>query len=157
MSAAPGDHRQFASTAWFEVQVQGPAVKGGIWAVVQTVSGLQESFKTIDYYEGGQHDQPHRLPGGKQFQNVILQGVVTDGKDIYDWFSKVRPGRIKDARCQVTVTLMHQTSNGPSSIGEWLVSDAYPIRYTGPSLDRSKEAVAFEQIELVHTGIKRAS
>lgn len=152
MSGAPGDRTQFASTAWFEVHVGSET-----WAVVQSVAGLEESFEMKAWHGGGQHDDPENLPGNRLFTNVVLQGVVSDTKKFFDWFAQVKLGSVGAARKNVSIMLMHQTSGGPKVTGQWDLAGAFPVRYTAPSLDRTKETVALEKVELVHKGIKRAS
>jgi phage tail-like protein len=146
---------------WFEVQIDKPAGgvpswKSSTWFVVRSISGLVQIMDTQDVWEGGASGEYRTLPGKKHWPNLVLQGVVAkDDKSFFDWFHGVTIGKIKDSRASGHIRLKQGGNN--TAVAEWHIKEAFPIKYTGPSLDTNSALLAFETIELTHKGIERTS
>jgi len=144
---------------WFEVQFQKPKVSlpswtSSTWFVVRSVSGLVQIMDTQDIWEGGASGQYRTLPGKKHWPSLVLQGVVAKNETtFYDWFNKVKIGTIEQARAEGYIDLKHGGDNTP--VATWVLHGAFPIKYTGPTLDTHSALLAFETIELTHKGIER--
>ena len=48
-----------------------------------------------------------------------------------------------------------RTATVRQPVATWTFEGAYPIKYTGPTLDTHSALLAFETIELTHKGLKR--
>ncbi len=141
-----------AGAYWFEVEVDAPGGTGETWFIVRSVSGLGSSIEITDRWVGGASGQYTALPGKTKWPNLVLQGAVVEKKVFFDWFNKVKIGQIASARSDGTIRLKHGLDE---TVAEWNITGAYPVRYTGPTLDMHSTAVAIETIELTHQGLER--
>lgn len=112
-----------------------------------TLPNLQ--VETMDVKEGGQNEFIHKLPVRVNVGTVKLRHGITKDVQLLNWYMMVLEGKIKDATMSVTVT-MSDSMGKPIAI--WNFVDAYPIKWTGPTLKAGDNAVAIEEIELVHHG-----
>jgi phage tail-like protein len=131
----------------FFVEVDG-IVGGGF----SEVTGLQVELETQDYREGGRNDVVHRLPGPARYPaNVVLRrGLMTP--ELWAWFRAAAAGTVVRRNLSI---LMQE----PSLVAGWRWSfvDAYPVRWTGPELNASSSALAFESVEIAHRGFDATS
>ena len=141
-----------AGAYWFEVEVDAPGGTGETWFIVRSVTGLATSIDIIDRWIGGASGQYTALPGKPKWPSLVLQGAVVEKKVFFDWFKKVKIGQISGARSDGTIRLKHGLNE---TVAQWHFLGAYPVRYTGPSLDLHSATVAIETIELTHRGIER--
>jgi phage tail-like protein len=142
-----------AGAYWFEVEVDPPGGTGDTWFIVRSVSGLGKSVDiTTEVWVGGATGQYKALPGKTKWPNLVLQGAVVEKKAFFDWFNKVAIGSIGKARSDGTIRLKRGLNE---TVAQWHFHGAYPVRYTGPSLDLHSATVAIETVELTHLGIDR--
>lgn len=107
--------------------------------------------ETEDIKEGGQNTYIHRLPVRVKTGNITLRNGITHGGILLDWYLEVLNGKVKDATRQVTVT-MYDVALLP--LLTWTFRNAYPIKWSGPTLKTSENAIAIEAIEFVHHGFE---
>jgi phage tail-like protein len=112
------------------------------------VSGLQVEMETEAYREGGVNNFVHTFPKGIKHQPLVLKRGITDSYDLWDWYKEVIDGVI--SRKDVTVVLMDSSGNEKK---RWFFLNAYPIKWTGPTLKADSNTIAIESIELAHQGI----
>lgn len=111
------------------------------------VRGLEAEVEVLEYREGGMNEVVHRLPGALRYPNLVLSGGMTS-KGIESWFGDTRLGA---ARHTLTVTLM---SRAGDVVRAWSFADAFPVRWTGPTLSATTGTVAGEELEIAHGGMK---
>ena len=111
-------------------------------------SGLELSFDTYEYHEGGNNDFVHRLPGGLHYPNLILSRGLTNEDALLRWFAATQT---EAQRKEVTLTL-----TGGSVTRTFTFADAYPVKWTGPQLDAGGSDLATETLEIAHSGLKMA-
>lgn len=146
---------------WFEVQIETPKIggkswKASTWFVVRSISGLVQIIDTQDVWEGGASGLYHTLPGKKHWPTLVLQGVVAkDDKSFFEWFANVKIGTIGLSRANGHIHLKQGGNN--TALASWDFIGAFPIKYTGPSLDTHSTLLAFETIELTHQGLTRTT
>jgi phage tail-like protein len=146
---------------WFEVEVDPPAGgtpawKSSTWFVVRSISGLNQVMDTQDIWEGGASGQYRTLPGKKHWPNLVLQGVVAQQEtSFFDWFDSVQIGTIALSRANGLIKL--KQGDGTKPVATWEFVGAFPIKYSGPTLDTHSALLAFETIELTHQGLERTS
>lgn len=144
---------------WFEVSIDPPAShlpswKSTTWFVVRSISGLNKSMDTQDIWEGGASGKYRTLPGKKRWPTLVLQGVVAkNDKSFFEWFEGVTIGSIGLSRAHGTIKL--KNGDGATPVATWTFEGAFPIKYSGPTLDTHSALLAFETIELTHQGLKR--
>jgi phage tail-like protein len=140
-----GERHDAAPACWFEVHAD-----DDLWMVVQTVGGLGASWEQpLEVWEGASSYRV--VPTKKKWSNIVLKGVIVDKMAFYKWFDSVEIGKIKDARKHLSIKL----KRAGKEIASWDVMEAFPMKYSGPALDTSSQALAFETIEITHRGIHR--
>lgn len=113
------------------------------------VSGLQVEIQTHDYREGGVNDFVHKLPGPAHYpSNLVLKRGLIDAQTLWQWQRDVIQGRIE--RKNGAIVLL---DNQREERWRWNFVNAYPVKWTGPTLNASGNNVAIETLELTHGGI----
>jgi phage tail-like protein len=115
----------------------------------QSVAGLERETKTDTYREGGVNHFEHQLAGVTTYPSLTLKrGLAT--QTLWDWHQDVIDGRIQ--RKTIAVVLLDEAGN---EAWRWIVSDAYPTKWTGTELDATASAIAAESVAFVHRGVTR--
>lgn len=114
------------------------------------ISGIGVEVETMDYFEGGNNERVHRLPTRLKFQNIVLKRGVTHHAALLEWFNKTRASGVQKNWGVVKVTLM---GPGGETVRVWSFADAYPVKWTGPSLNATSSQVASETLEIAHAGM----
>jgi phage tail-like protein len=109
-------------------------------------SGLEMTVKFDEVREGGENGFVHKLPGRVEYGNLVLKRGYAKSGELFQWCLKLK-------RRKVTVQLVKQLDG--STIAEWVFDDAYPVKWSGPSLKASENAIAIESLELAHRGLVR--
>lgn len=130
----------------FLVEIEGLVVGG-----FSEVSGLQAETQVEEYREGGVNDFIHKLPKETRYPNLTLKRGITDSDVLWKWHQDVVNGKV--ARKSGYIVLLDSEGN---ESWRWNFIDAYPTKWVGPDLGADSNTVAFETIELVHNGIKKA-
>ena len=129
----------------FAVSVQGKEIKG--WFT--ECSGLTISRKLEPQPEGGVNNFVHQLPGRIEQSRVTLKHGLA-GNELWDWFQEgLYDGNV--TRKTVTIKLY---STDLKQFREWTLDQAYPVKWTGPTLNSANNEVAIETLELVHHGLQ---
>ena len=116
------------------------------------VSGLQVETEIKEYREGGLNEYMHRLAGPTRYpSNLILKRGLTDADTLIAWYQEVAPGKIN--RCNGSIVLLDMAGQ---ERWRWNFLQAYPVKWTGPSLRAGTSEVAVETLELAHNGINKA-
>lgn len=131
-----------AAGAAFMVEVLGLTL-----GTFSAVRGLEATVDVLEYREGGINDIVHRLPGAMTYPNLILTNGVTSPA-VEAWFSKTRLGADRH-----TMTLTFLDAAG-KAMRAWSFAEAYPIRWSGPTLAAGDTTIAGEELEVAHAGMK---
>jgi phage tail-like protein len=109
--------------------------------------GLSVEWDVFEYREGGLNEYSHRLPGRRKYQNIKLtRPLDKDSASVAAWISGTEgPAAGRTAQIKVLDT-------EGTTVASWSVVGVFPARWTGPSLDVDGRAVAFETLELAHSG-----
>lgn len=130
----------------FLVEIDGLVVGG-----FTEVSGLQVEIETQDYREGGLNAYIHKLAGPTRYpSNLTLRHGLADADALWSWLQDVAQGTLQ--RRNGSIVLLDDT--GQEAL-RWNFTEAYPVRWTGPSLRADSSAVAVETLELAHHGLAR--
>lgn len=107
------------------------------------VSGLDQSVQLVSYKDGtGNHFQ---MPGQLEPVTITLRrGVIPKQSQLYDWINAVTFNRVE--KKDLTISLTNET--GSELLITWNVMNAFPTKWTGPSLDATSNDVAVEEITL---------
>lgn len=123
----------------FRVEIDGIATAG--FAEVEIPDAMIE---VVEYREGTDRaSSARKLPGRVRYGNVVLRRGVAQELDLYAWFAAVRDGDLQ--RRNAAVVLQDASRE---DVRRWLVRDAWPVRYAGPTLNATGNTVVIEEIEL---------
>jgi phage tail-like protein len=113
-------------------------------------SGLSVEYEVMEYREGGNNDYVHKLRGPAKYPNLVLKRGITKEDALIEWFRRCQT---KADRMPVTVMLLGPDSK-TSSVRKWSFDGAYPVKWTGPTLNAGSNNLATESLEIVHLGFK---
>ena len=102
---------------------------------------------TEDIKEGGQNTYVHKLPVRINVGSITLRHGVTRSAELLKWYFQVLDGDIENATRQVTV-IVYDVTRKP--LATWNFRNAYPIKWSGPTLKTDDNSVAIEEIEFVY-------
>ena len=121
-------------------------------AAFSECSGLKVEVEMKEYREGGQNNFVHRLPGPVRYTNLSLKRGITYSKDFWqEWFKKISTGDFRECRRPLSIVLFDA---GGNEVKRWNISNACPVRWSGPDFKADGNAVAIETLELVHDGFE---
>ena len=135
----------------YSVEVEGLTVGG-----FSEVSGIDSTVDVIEYREGDDlYNTPRKLTGLTKFGNVTLKWGSTGTNGFLDWIYSVAPKNAAPptgmVRHNVTIKLINDAgSPGP----QWVLKNAWPVRYSVPDLNALGTEVAIETLELCCEGIE---
>jgi len=112
--------------------------------------GLEVTMKTQPIHEGGQNGYTHQLTGPLEYGNLVLKRATTLDREFFDWCAAAMKGAVQ--RRLVTVSLVAMDTH--ATIFSWTFADAYPVKWSGPSLRSGENGVALETLELAHRGLQ---
>jgi phage tail-like protein len=129
----------------FVVEIDGIAEVG--FAEVEIPDAL---IDVVEYREGSDKvSSTRKLPGRVRYGDVILRRGVTPNLDLYRWFNDVRAGNL--SRRNLVVVLLDAER---LPVRRWIVSGAYPVKYTGPDLNAKGNDVVIEEVVLTCEGVE---
>ncbi len=138
--------------------VVGVEINGEVIAEFTEVSGLEAEVDVFEYEEGGNNLFIHKLPGRVKYPNVTLKHGITDTTDLWDWFNMIMSRTVEKGKTYIdsiackNITLKLYDGSGTVR-REWHLTNAYPVKWTGPSFKADENAITIEAIELVHQGL----
>jgi phage tail-like protein len=136
--------REFGTSPRFAVEVDGTIV-----ASFSECSGLSATVRADKWEEGGVNYTTYKFPGRTEFDNLTLKHGVTDSLDLYTWFLQT----VQGLRCRKTITIKLVPQDLEGEIRSWHLANAFPTKWTGPSLQVGSNAVAIESLEFAHDGL----
>jgi phage tail-like protein len=117
----------------------------------QEVSGLDSSTDSVDYREGNDPNHVRKLPTLNKFSPITLKRGITDSDELWKWRSTVVNGKI--ARKNGSIILLDD--RGQEKL-RWNFFNAWPSKWTGPSLNATSTAVAVETLEITIESVEKA-
>lgn len=130
--------------------------RGGESGGFQEVSGLGLEINVAEYRAGKRSDNgPDKIHGTFKVPDVTLKRGVMRDDVLFDWLKEVRNGAQVDAYRTVTINLLGEDRGDP--VQSWTLSNARPIKYTGPALNGKGTDVAVEELVLACERIEMES
>lgn len=129
----------------FDVQVEGIS-----YAMFSEIKLPTLSMDPIKITEGGQNQFIHKLPNRVDVGTVTLKHGFTQQRHMLEWYLQVLKGDIT-AATRIVVISLYTTDR--SLIMTMILSGAYPIKWTGPSLQTDGNSVALDEVELAFHGL----
>lgn len=131
----------------FRVVIENGPDAASTRAAFQEVSGLGMEVTVQEYRAGNAKDNaPIKVTGTYSVPDVTLKrGVIGDLETLYNWLDEVRLGSQTALR---TVVIELQSEDHTSTVQAWKLTNARPIKYTGPTLSGTATDVAIEELVL---------
>ena len=161
-----GDYPSFGMAMRFKVSVdaikQAEGTPGtppslGLW---QSCRGLQVEMTYKPVESGGVYNQIFQLPERIKWTAVTLERAVQRNASlaVWQWLQNcmtnwtANPSDPGDFQYQtnVTITLLDYQQKGVLS---WVLQEARPVKWEGPTLNGEDKKVAIEKLTLEHQGI----
>ena len=107
--------------------------------------GIEISQEVKTLREGGNPNRVHRLAGPVAFGQLTLKRGVTQGADLWKWFSASleKPW----LRAGVTVSVLRHDK---SEWGRFVLSRCLPVKLKAPTLNARDGTVAIEEMQIVY-------
>jgi len=136
----------------FNFMVEWDGLDGNtICAGFQEVSGIGMDITVAGFQEGGDNScELLKVSGAVKTTDVILKRGLIGASELYEWFDYVRKDT-QDQLKNVTITLL---SEDRKDVMKWLLINARPMKYAGPSLNGKGTYLAIEELVLTPEGIK---
>lgn len=126
-------------------------IDGIVQAGFQECSGLDSSTDVVDYREGSDPNHVRKLPGLTKVTAITLKRGITDSDELWQWRRAVIEGRAD--RRNGSIILLDDT--GVEKL-RWNFHQAWPSKWTGPTLNATSSAIAVESLELTHEELMKA-
>jgi phage tail-like protein len=124
------------------------------------VGGLQLTVSVDEYAEGGVNGYVHRFPGRMHWPNLVFSRGLTESDNLLDWVHRTAGDGFEAAGAKLvastaSVTLLDVAG---TRLRSYEIEGAFPVRWTGPTLDTGDASALTEELEVTHTGFRsRAS
>ena len=127
----------------------------GTNAGFQEVSGLGTEIHMAEYRAGNWSDNsPIKVNGSYKVPDITLKrGVVGELALLHAWLKAVRDGG-NDKSVLLTVTINLMSEDRTTVAQTWTLTNARPMKYTGPSLTGKGTDVAIEELVLASEHIE---
>jgi phage tail-like protein len=113
------------------------------------VSGIEADVAVVDYRPGNDKAPgPRKLPGEAHFTNIVLKRGLTADLSLWEWMQKTLDGKIE--RKNISIVLLNDTGE---EVLRFNCLDAWPTKWTGPTLNGVGNDVAIETLEIAHEGL----
>jgi phage tail-like protein len=138
----------------FNVHVSGLGLNLGDWS---SCDGLKVDFKFDSVRAGGEYRGTHVLPTMVSYGPVILKRAILkpDSDVLKAWLRKVATdwentqGELKTGTT-VTINLLDVYQDAPAMT--WDLANAFPVSWSGPSMNAKSGDIATETLVLEHDG-----
>lgn len=131
----------------------GVEIQGVISGWFTECNGLSLKRGTLPHKEGGVNDRVHYLPGRVEQSNITLKRGMISGENaskLWDWFNAGLYD-CKVERHNISIILY---SSDLTEVRRWNLTDAYPVKWSGPDFKSDSNQVAIETLEIVYHGIE---
>ena len=112
-------------------------------------SGLEKTLQVEEYKEGGNNGLVRKFPSNVTWSNIRLRRGVATNDQLWLWHDGFVQGIGK--RQDGVITLLDETQ---TAVKVWRFTRGLPVKYVGPSLNAGQSAVAIEELEIGHEGIR---
>jgi phage tail-like protein len=129
----------------FLIEVEG-ILAGGF----SECSGLEAETEVETYREGGQNAYIHQFAGPTRYPPLILKHGLTWIDGLWAWHQEIISETV--SRHSGTIYLLDRSG---TPVRMWDFKDAFPVKWTGPTLRADSAQVAVESLELRHRGLSR--
>lgn len=126
-------------------------IDGIVQTTFREVSGLSCTTDVVEYRDGNDPTIIHLLPGSSRCGPVVLKGGLTENTELWNWYQATLNGNVQRKNAAVIVL----TPAGVEK-ARYLLSNAWPMKYTVGPFDATTSSVAIEELDLAVERIDRA-
>jgi len=150
---ATGDRKDPFRAYNFRLEIDGIQRAG-----FRECSGLDANQDPVEYREGDEKVNAaggftaRKLPALVKYSNIVLKAGFTDDHSLWDWRKDIIAGKVPTERKNGSVVLMDE--HGDEKL-RWDFVNAWPTKWSGPSMNATSNDVAIESVELAHEGVKK--
>ena len=133
----------------------GLAIQGIEEATFREASGFENSSDVIEQRESGKDGKQYisKQPGNLKWADLVLKRGTTDSMALFEWRQQVVDGKVDEARKSGTITFYDNT-NEPIALFDFV--RGWPVKWKGPDVNTTNNAVAIEEITITHEGLLRS-
>jgi phage tail-like protein len=122
--------------------------------VFQEVSGLSFDVGVDPLSEGGQNGFEHKFPKRITWPNLVFKRGIVDNDELFAWVARSSGQGFTTAgnklkRSTGSVVLLGSDN---AALRIWDFYDAFPVKWSGPTLSATSSEVLSETIEVAHHG-----
>lgn len=130
----------------FLVKLGDASDPASVLAGFQEVSGLSLEITMQEYRAGNYRENSSiKIPGMNKVGDISCKRGLIGATDLFEWIDQVRNGE-QDSMRNVVIQL--QNEDRTSVVMEWRLTNASPIKYTGPSFNGKGTDVAIEELTI---------
>lgn len=115
----------------------------------QEVKGLGADLEVLSYPEGGVNDFVHQLPVRHSWTRISLRRGVVREPGLWFWYLAGLTQSLGARRDGAIILL---TPAGTPAMA-WTFQGGIAVKWSGPELSATNNAVAIESIEIAHHGV----
>ncbi len=108
----------------------------------------------VEYREGNEVTNARKLSGLTKYANVTLKWGMTDSMELEKWQDDVAATGSFGNRKKVVVVVIDEAG---ADKARFVISEAWPIKYTPGALTGKGNDVLIESMELANEGIERVA
>ena len=113
-------------------------------------SGLEVSIAAESYPEGGNNGTTLKFVGRANWSNIKLRKGVVTSADLWRWHQDFIEGHGR--RRDGVISLLDDRGD---TVRVWRFVRGLPVRWAGPAMNAGQSAVAIEEIEIAHEGLRQ--
>lgn len=130
----------------FKVEIDGISEAG-----FRECSGLDATTDSVDYREGNDPNHMRKLTGLNKHSAITLKRGITDSDKLWKWRQSVIDGKAE--RKNISILLLNEAREEK---WRWNIRNAWPSKWTGPSLNATSNDVAIETLEIIYEEMVKA-
>jgi len=113
----------------------------------QEVSGLGLEQTATEYRNGNEkRNRPRKINTMYKVPDVTLKRGVIKAENLWNWVEKVQNGQQAESLEDVVIELRDES--GENVAVSWALTNARPLKYTGPTLNGNGTDIAVEELVL---------
>lgn len=113
----------------------------------QEVSGLGVEQTATEYRNGNEKEnRARKINTMYKVPDVTLKRGILRADNLWSWLQEVQNGKQSGSLRDVTIELRDET--GENVAVEWTLTNARPLKYTGPTLNGNGTEIAIEELVL---------
>lgn len=115
-------------------------------------SGLEAMLEIEEYTEGGVNDRTLKFPTRMTWGKLVMKRGLTRDMALWEWVAGFAEGKV--VRKDGMITLLNEKHEAHTV---WKFRRGLPVKFAGPRLVATENAVAFQSIEIEHEGLELVS